>query len=232
VQTKLPHYLLPVFPPLAYLTADAIVRCLRGEHDDLTSRGTRAAVIAWSFIVVALGFVPLRVDLKSTREAAIACASTGLVYGGAVALLFRRRRPAAGLVAMALGMMLVMGVAFAWYLPAAQDLRLSLDLAAILARAGGSAQDTKPGDVQMIAYKEPSLAFYQGGTIREQPENDFLLNHPADQWPRFLVIREDVWDRMPPAVKSQWQLAGVTRGRDLADKARAWTVYILRKRES
>jgi 4-amino-4-deoxy-L-arabinose transferase-like glycosyltransferase len=103
VQTKLPHYLLPVFPPLAYLTADAIVRCLRGEHDDLTSRGTRAAVIAWSFIVVALGFVPLSVDLESAHAAAIACAASGLVYGGAVALLFRGRRPAAGLIAMGTG---------------------------------------------------------------------------------------------------------------------------------
>ena len=232
VQTKLPHYLLPVFPPLAYLTADAIVRCLRGEHDDLTTRGTRGAILAWCFIVVALGFLPLRVDLKSTYEAAVACAACGFVYGGAVALLFRRgRRPAAGLVAMGLGMMLAMGVAFAWYLPAAQDLRLSVDLAAILARAGASAQDTKPGDVQMIQYKEPSLAFYQGGTIREQSENDFLLNHPPSEWPRFLVIREDIWDRMPGTVKSQWQLAGVTRGRDLADQARTWTVYVLRKRD-
>ena len=43
-QTKLPHYLLPVFPPLAFLTADAIVRCLRGEHEDLTTRGTIFAI--------------------------------------------------------------------------------------------------------------------------------------------------------------------------------------------
>src|SRR5205823_13070965 len=35
VRTKLPHYLLPIFPALAYLMADAIVRCLRGEHKDL-----------------------------------------------------------------------------------------------------------------------------------------------------------------------------------------------------
>jgi hypothetical protein len=144
---------------------------------------------------------------------------------------FFRRRPATGLVAMGLGMMLVMGFGFARYLPGMQDLRLSVDLAAILARAGGSARDTRPGDVQMIAYKEPSLAFYQGGTIREQGENDFLLTHPPADWPKFLVIREDVWDRMPQPVKSQWQLAGVTRGRDLADKARTWTVYVLRKRE-
>ncbi len=29
VQTKLPHYLLPCFPPLAFLAADAILRSLR-----------------------------------------------------------------------------------------------------------------------------------------------------------------------------------------------------------
>src|SRR6185503_19294912 len=99
VQTKLPHYLLPVFPPLAYLTADAIVRCLRGEHDDLTTRGTRGAIAAWGLIVAVLGFVPLWVELKSTRAATMACAIGGIVYGVVVARFFLARRPAAGLVA-------------------------------------------------------------------------------------------------------------------------------------
>ena len=58
VQTKLPHYLLPAFPPLAFLTADAIVRCLRGEHRDLASRGTLVAVGIWAAIVAALWFAP------------------------------------------------------------------------------------------------------------------------------------------------------------------------------
>jgi hypothetical protein len=71
----------------------------------------------------------------------------------------------------------------------------------------------------MIGYKEPSLAFYQGGTIREQGENDFLLTHPPPEWPRFLVIARTSGTGMPAAVKSQWHLAGVTRGRDLADKS-------------
>ena len=37
-RTKLPHYALPVYPPLAYLVADAIVRCLHHEHEDVRSR--------------------------------------------------------------------------------------------------------------------------------------------------------------------------------------------------
>src|SRR5439155_16248249 len=58
VQTKLPHYLLPVFPPLAYLTADAIVRCLRGEANDLVTTGTIVAVGIWATIVAALALLP------------------------------------------------------------------------------------------------------------------------------------------------------------------------------
>jgi 4-amino-4-deoxy-L-arabinose transferase-like glycosyltransferase len=230
VQTKLPHYLLPVFPPLAYLTADAIVRCLRGDHEGLRTRGTRGAVVVWGMIVAALGFLPVWANLKSTHAATTACAVAGVIYGGAVATLFLARRPRAGLLAMGVGMMLAMAVAFAWYVPGASDLRLSVDVAAILARDGASARDTRPGDVRMIQYKEPSLAFYQGGTIRELGENDFLITHSPADWPKWVVIREDVWDRMPQTVRSQLKLVGSARGRDLADQARTWTVYVLRKR--
>ena len=77
---------------------------------------------------------------------------------------------------------------------------------------------------------EPSLAFYQGGTIREQSENDFLATHPSSQWPRFTVIREDVWQRTPDSVKSQLEVLGEKTGIDLADRGRTWTVFVVRKR--
>ena len=48
VATKLPHYLLPVFPPLAFLTADAIVRCLNRVYGDLLTLGTRVAIGVWA----------------------------------------------------------------------------------------------------------------------------------------------------------------------------------------
>src|SRR5439155_23270742 len=58
VQTKLPHYLLPCFPPLAFLTADALVRCFRGQYRDLTNRGFLVAAAIWSIAVLAIGAAP------------------------------------------------------------------------------------------------------------------------------------------------------------------------------
>jgi 4-amino-4-deoxy-L-arabinose transferase-like glycosyltransferase len=234
VQTKLPHYLLPVFPPLAYLTADAIVRGLRGEHRDLFTRGMRATIAAWAVIVVGIGLLPWLAWGKFDGlpvAAMVAFSLVGVAYAVAVYVPFHRLRPRRGLIAMGVGMMLAMTVAFGWYLPAASSVfGLSACLGERLHRAGGGADQTTPGDVQMIAYKEPSLAFYQGGTIREQSENDFLATHPPEQWPTWTVIREDVWQRMPASVKQRLEVVGSCRGLDLADKGRVWRVYVVRKR--
>lgn len=233
VRTKLPHYLLPALPPLAYLTADAVVRCLRGEHKDLDTAGTRGGITIWALFVATVGFFPLIATWQRESlpfDASIALTSAGVLYAVIVFGAFMRRSPEVGLAAMGLGMMLVMSVTFGWYLPQIDLLRLSPCIAEALQRHHGGAKETKAGEVQMIAYKEPSLAFYQGGTIREQSENDFLLTHPPEQWPSFIVIRSDVWDRMPKDVKDKWELIGTCRGLDVADRGRTWTVFTLRKR--
>jgi hypothetical protein len=100
----------------------------------------------------------------------------------------------------------------------------------VLHRNGGAAESTQAGDVQMIGYKEPSLAFYQGGTIREQSENDFLQTHPPQQWPQFLTIRQDVWRDIPREAKAKLEVLGECRGWAYADRGRTWTVIVVRKR--
>lgn len=45
VQTKLPHYILPIFPPLAFLTADALVRSVRQHGRGLVDLGARIGII-------------------------------------------------------------------------------------------------------------------------------------------------------------------------------------------
>ena len=56
IRTKLPHYMLPTFPPLALLTADAIVRGLTGNRPSLASRGFVIAtwIVASVLVLVAL----------------------------------------------------------------------------------------------------------------------------------------------------------------------------------
>jgi 4-amino-4-deoxy-L-arabinose transferase-like glycosyltransferase len=233
VATKLPHYLVPIFPALAYLTADAIVRGLRHEHRELDSGGMRATIAICSIVILVFALLPWLLlgrfhDLPIA--AMIAFSIVGIGFALAVYFPFQRHHPGRGLVMMGLGMMLAMGVAFGWLLPEARFLQLSSCLADVLHRNGGGADQTLAGDVQMIAYKEPSLAFYQGGTIREQSENDFLAVHPPTDWPKWTVMREDVWKNTPDSVKRKLDVIGSCRGLDLADSGRTWTVYVLRKR--
>ncbi len=102
VQTKLPHYLLPVFPFLAFLTADAIVRCLRGQYGDLLRSAMVTAVGAGPSRLAGLSLLPLAASIwfgNSIVPAAVALGG-GIAYVAVAFWLFRRRRPAAGLLAM------------------------------------------------------------------------------------------------------------------------------------
>ena len=54
----------------------------------------------------------------------------------------------------------------------------------------------------MLDYKEPSLAFYQGGTIREDARRE-LTHELLDAAPPWLVITGDVWGRAPVDVRER-----------------------------
>jgi 4-amino-4-deoxy-L-arabinose transferase-like glycosyltransferase len=231
VKTKLPHYLLPTFPPLAFLTADAIVRCLRGEHDDLITKGTRGAIVAWGVIVIGMGVAPWLTPAKLDRPPIVVMLAFSFVaalYAAAVIVPFLRRRPRAGLIAMGVGMMPAMMIIWGFYLPSAHFLRLSGCVGDLLKQNGGGPRDTRVGDVQMIGYKEPSLAFHQGGTIREQSDDAFLAHTPLEQWPRFMTIRDDLWQTTPSAAKEQLEVIGSCRGIAYAAGGKTWTVWVVR----
>src|SRR5581483_7630599 len=84
VRTKLPHYLLPVFPPLAFLTADALVRCLRGEHDDMKRPGFLVGAGLWAILVVAASGAPWIVQYSPLpRGAMAAITAVGVVLAAA-----------------------------------------------------------------------------------------------------------------------------------------------------
>ena len=38
----------------------------------------------------------------------------------------------------------------------------------------------------MMDYKEDSLPWCEGGTVRQQRDNDFLLHNPPENWPKFI----------------------------------------------
>ena len=57
----------------------------------------------------------------------------------------------------------------------------------------------------MLDYKEPSLAFYQGGTLREHRatiDTDGVLASA----PRWLVITREVWERSPKDARDRVEI--------------------------
>ncbi len=135
IRTKLPHYLLPAFPFLAYLTADALVRCLNGEIADLRGRPFKVAVSVWAVVVAAVASSPWLVvgrypSLPVGTMAGMSAA--GVAFGAVVATLVWRERLAAAAAALAVGTLAVVAVVYGLYLPRADFLRLSPRVARVL----------------------------------------------------------------------------------------------------
>ena len=228
VQTKLPHYMLPAFPPLALLTADAIVRCLRGEADDLRRRRflVASAVLGAAVIALGGGTVVIAAMFDDPLVPAAVFAVTTLAFAGCVVGAFLRRRLVAGLLTMGVGMAVVYAVLFGLYLPSAGALRVSPRVADLLHQAG--ATGGPPGEAVMLDYKEPSLAFYQGGTIREA--SAMSLSHALlDGTARWFVLTDAVWARTPDAVRRRVEVVGSVRGIAYAN-GRVVEVSVVRKR--
>lgn len=163
IQTKLPHYLLPTFPALAFLSADALIR--RG-------RSLKAPAVAGIVMLV------------------LVAAGYGLI------------------------------------LPHVSALRISQNVADTLIRHGA----TNPGDAIMIGYREMSLAFYQGGTIRPERDDTFLVKTPPEQWPRWIVLSEQVWSDTPEQIRNRLEVVTSVRGLNYSDRMKIMKVLVLRKR--
>jgi 4-amino-4-deoxy-L-arabinose transferase-like glycosyltransferase len=221
VRTKLPHYMLPAFPPLAFLTADAVVRCLRGEKDDLLRPAFRVAAAVCACAVIGLGLVPpiLAHQFSDPRGPVLAVTCITLAAAVWVFARFLVFRPRSGLLATGISAAAVYAVAFALYLPRAPALRLSIRTAAILPNS----------DAIMLDYKEPSLAFYQGGTIREESAMT-LSSELLDGAPPWIVVTREVWDNSAQDLRQRVEIVGTARGLAYADGGRTVEVMVLRKR--
>jgi hypothetical protein len=185
----------------------------------------------WGLIVMVLGWVPLGLALSFQERGIlhlgailIGVAASG--YALLVFLAFRQRQPLRAARRMGIGMALLVALLYTLYLPHADFLRISPRLADELVRQGA----TQPGQVVMIDYKEPSLAFYQGGTIR-QADEDLFSRTPSDGWPSWVVIPKTTWNTQPIEVIRDYSITGSVWGIAYADRARALDVLILRRRE-
>jgi hypothetical protein len=227
--TKLPHYFLPAYPALAYLVAFAIRQRIGGESKDLRSWSFRIGATAWAIAIIGIAILPwlaVRAYRPLPWGAMIALTFVGLMYAGAVWGLISLYRFKAAFIAMGAGMFVAVAVAFTLYLPRADFIRVSVRVAQVLHEQGA----THRGDVKMVDYKEPSLGFYQGGTIREVEKKAEILSKPLSQWPHWVVITREVWEMIPADEQRKLRIVDSVKGLAYADQGRRVEVMVVEKR--
>jgi 4-amino-4-deoxy-L-arabinose transferase-like glycosyltransferase len=163
VPTKLPHYVLPLYPALALLAAGALVDG-GGGAEPRWARWIELGVAGlWAFVTLlvaaALVVLPIRFG-DGVSPAGIVGAAVLIAL--MAALLYWRPGPlgAAGMLA-ALALALVVPAA-CWVVPGLDRMWLSRDAAALIAR-----YPPPPGTkLIVVGYNEPSLVFLLDGDLQ------------------------------------------------------------------
>jgi len=124
------------------------------------------------------------------------------------------------------GMLLCVAAMWTLFLPYFQLVRISQNAAAAIIAHGGYGE---PG--LMIDYKEPSLAFAQGGGLREQPENDYLQTSDPAGWPRWVVLTGAIWDKLPEERQKKFEIISRVVGTAYSDGGGRREVIVLRRND-
>ncbi len=207
--TKLPHYVLPLYPALVFLALRKA-----GAADKPASRFWRftcriADFIWWVAAVLLVAGPPLAARLLGWQwlPAAFACS---VVAGVAALFAWRLRQRPAALAAVAAGFaLLYFPLLFASVLPRLDDLWLTRKVAALVA------QETrgKPTHILSLGFNEPSVAFVFGTQTRfaaspeaaiqalaQDPEALVLVQDAPAALPQLLPVGEVAWAKLTAAI--------------------------------
>jgi 4-amino-4-deoxy-L-arabinose transferase-like glycosyltransferase len=229
VWTKLPFYVLPAFPGLAFLTADALTRCIRQQRRNVLDAGFKATLIIWAIATLGLSAAPwlaMKVgngsDLPIHAFAAFTIA--GVVYAGLVFVRFGQRQFVRGSQILGVGMGVMLLILYITILPNMTPLQLSERLAKDLTRLGAYGSDIP---VAMVGYDEPSLAFYQGGGARRHEEYELEINS-LQLLPRWIVISDDAdnWQRVPQRIRDQLTIRAEETGLNYSHEGKILRVFV------
>jgi 4-amino-4-deoxy-L-arabinose transferase-like glycosyltransferase len=229
VVTKLPFYVLPAFGGLSFLTADALVRCIRGQVTDLHTKAFVAPLAVWSLVALFLGFFPwtsLSLSHEVPWRGMIGLSVASIVFVVIVMMRFAQGKIARAAIVMGVGTSMLVIIIYSLILPNLGFLQLSQRLAA----------DLPPEAIginvpmAMIGYKEPSLAYYQGGGAFEAEFDNYLQKTPPDQWPRWVIITQDDWQNVPADLQARFRPIAMEKGiAYAAPRGPAKTVLLLQK---
>jgi 4-amino-4-deoxy-L-arabinose transferase-like glycosyltransferase len=208
VKQKLPHYLLPLAPPIAFLIADVIVRTVRHQIDDLKTKVARVGLCFWVACILGCAVAPWAVSTSKfagTFPSGAMTVFTGAGVTTAIVLfwLFASNRYQAAFLSTWVGSLAILLVLATIVIPSLKPLSAAKNSAAAMARAG-----YKPGQsVVMIGYTEPSMVFYLSGGGVTQDER-YLAARTPEQFPQWLVTNGSFRSRMTESERASFQEVG------------------------
>jgi 4-amino-4-deoxy-L-arabinose transferase-like glycosyltransferase len=179
--TKLPHYVLPLYPALALLCAAAIMAGVRESRAFIDNAPVKIGAVLWLMITLALTgallfYVPNTYGTGSNIILWILGVPIVAGAGMAVLFLLRGEGENASAAAVVTGAILA-AVALAGVIPRLEQVMISRQAANLIARSGAL-----PAATTAVGFSEPSLVF-QVGTKITLAQNaadaaDFLTKTP------------------------------------------------------
>ncbi|MEC8007342.1 MAG: glycosyltransferase family 39 protein [Pseudomonadota bacterium] len=169
VPTKLPHYVLPVYPALMLLAAAAVSGANDALAARLAGRWAKTVAVVWALIALVLGVLGAGVLLRFGAADgtfgdlgwadglwAVASLLAGAAAAAAGVICVWRRRDAGGLAAVVVAGAAVVTVLVGGVLPRADALQVSRQLATAVRALG----EQRP--LAIVGYHEPSAVFLLG----------------------------------------------------------------------
>jgi len=166
VPTKLPHYVLPLFPALAMLAARLLVRTADGETTALARGWSVAAAAPWLLASLALAAAPAVLGYAVDQRldpAALALGIGAMATTLIAAIAAGRRRWLGATVISALATWAILTTTFGQILPRLDAVWLGREAAETIA---AKAPGTAAADIAASGYAEPSMVFAVGTPIR------------------------------------------------------------------
>jgi 4-amino-4-deoxy-L-arabinose transferase-like glycosyltransferase len=216
--TKLPNYILPLYPALALLTARFLDQWRRGEiRPPAWLIGASLACLALIGVGAAVGAMAvggvltlpgLRMRLMPGMEI-YAVLAAPLMLGAAAAawLLLRRSNRTGALIAVTASSLLFTALVAGWGAGAVEGWKAPQ----LLVRTLPSDQTRRDSRVATYAYFQPSLIFYCQREVvclgSEQQVLDFLQG----PLPSYLFIPADQWNAIEAKVRGPHRLLGKRR---------------------
>ncbi len=194
--TKLPHYILPIWPALALAVAGTLQIVVRESRDASLHRYMAWGRWLWLLGVLVGGAVLVAIaataGLPNVHRTALAA---GAVIGGFSVLAFRshaRDRFAEAANWLLAGIVVTELVVGAWLLPAIEPLKPVPAVAAAIRRHHPSATP-----VFTYEFGEPSLDFYlHGFRVRSLPNDAAVAGWARSRGPGVLVTTQSAWVRL------------------------------------